>query len=259
MKHDFLDHHSLGDSYFHRLHPGAKMVVVIVLILCAVSIQPGEEIILIPYAVALGLFLLLTKVPLLHSLSKGLKLLPFVLILTIFLPFFKEGKILGSIELAGISISCTQEGVLLFWNILCKSTLAIFFMVFLNLTTPFHVLLKGMQSFGAPRIMTDTLAIAYRYLFVIEDERERMLMARRSRMIHPSRALEWRSLSQLIGMLFVRSYTRGERLYQAMCARGFNGTIVTLHQQSLLPKDIVAVTLISIGALAIRLSAIIWF
>jgi cobalt/nickel transport system permease protein len=258
MKHDFLDHHSLGDSFFHRLHPGAKMVMVVVLILCTVSIQPGEEVFLIPYALALGLFLVLTKVPILHSLSKGIKLLPFVLILTVFFPFFKEGSPLWSMELAGIPIACTQEGVALFWNIVCKSTLAIFFVVFLNLTTPFHTLLKGMQSFGAPRIMTDTLAIAYRYLFVIEDERERMLMARRSRMIHPSRALEWRSLSQLIGMLFVRSYNRGERLYQAMCARGFTGTIVTLHHQPLLPKDIVAVSLISICALAMRISAM-WF
>lgn len=258
MKHDFLDHHSLGDSFFHRLHPGAKMVMVVLFIFCIVSIQPGQGFFFIPYAVVLLLFLILTQVPLTHSLSKGMKLLPFVLILTIFLPFFKEGKVVWSVELAGIPIACTREGVALFFNIFCKSALAIFFVVFLNLTTPFHTLLKGMQSFGAPRIMTDTLAIAYRYLFVIEDERERMLMARRSRTIHPTRALEWRSLSQLIAALFVRSYNRGERLYQAMCARGFNGTIVTLHDRPLLPKDLIAVTLISIGAIAIRISAL-WF
>lgn len=258
MKHDFLDHHSLGDSYFHRMHPGAKMVMVVSFILCIVSIQPGQESFLIPYAILLFLFLILTRVPLGHSLSKGIKLLPFVLLLTIFLPFVKEGSPLGSLHLAGMTVTFTKEGLSLFFNILCKSTLAIFFVVFLNLTTPFHTLLKGMQSFGAPRIMTDTLAIAYRYLFVIEDERERMLVARRSRSIHPTYALEWRSLSQLIAALFVRSYNRGERLYRAMCARGFNGTIVTLHDRPLLPKDVISVTLLSIGAIAIRIGAL-WF
>jgi cobalt/nickel transport system permease protein len=74
-------------------------------------------------------------------------------------------------------------------------------------------------------------------------------------MIHPTRVLEWRSLSQLIGMMFVRSYNRGERLYQAMCARGFHGTIITMHDQPLLPKDLILVTLISVCAIGIRIRA----
>lgn len=257
MKHEFLDHHSLGDSFFHRMHPGAKIVMVVFFIVCVVTLQPSEERFLIPYAIILAAFLLFTKVPVLHILSKGIKLLPFVLILSIFVPFFKEGEVLGTYQLGPMPISWTREGVALFFNIICKATLAIFAVLFLNLTTPFHSLLKGMQSFGAPRIMTDTLAVAYRYLFVIAGERERMLMARRARLARPTRALEWRSLSQLAGMLFIRSYNRGERLYQAMCARGFDGTIVTMNEQRLLPKDTIAVTLVCVIAAGIRLSAIL--
>ena len=255
MKHEFLDHHSVGHSIFHHMHSGAKIVMVVIFILCVVSLQPGQERFLLPYACALFAFVVSTKVPLLHSLSKGAKLLPFVLILTVFLPFFKEGTPWISFNALGLKIVCTREGIDLFFNILFKSTLSIFFVVFLNLTTPFPELLKGLQSFGAPRIVTDTLSITYRYLFVIEDERERMLMARRARMIHPTHALEWRSLSQLIAMMFVRSYNRGERLYQAMCARGFDGAVRTLHDRPLLRKDVIAVTLLSIGAVAIRVWA----
>lgn len=255
MKHEFLDHHSTGHSFFHQMHPGAKLAMVTILILCIVSIHPGQESALVPYAILLSGFLISTRVPLLHIFSKGIKLIPFVLILTLFVPFFKKGEPAFQLDLAGIPVVCTQEGLALFINILCKSTLAIFFVVFLNLTTPFHTLLKGIQSFGAPRIVTDTLAIAYRYLFVIEDERERMLMARQARSIYPTHALEWRSLSQLIGMMFVRSYNRGERLYRAMCARGFDGTIRTLHERPLLRKDAIPVTLISVGAIAMRIAA----
>lgn len=256
MKHEFLDHHSMGDSFFHRMHPGAKMVMVVFFILCIVTFQPGEEVYLIPYAFLLLVGLILTKVPLRHSLLKGLKLLPFVFILTIFIPFLKKGEVIWSFSLGWLTISCTHQGLALFLNIMSKSALAVYSMVFLNLTTPFHALLRGIQSFGAPRIMTDTLAIAYRYLFVITEERERMLMARQARRLNPPRILEWKSLSQLIAMLFIRSYNRGERLYLAMCGRGYDGTILTLTQQPLLPKDIITVTLISIWAILFKICSI---
>ncbi|MDX9753258.1 MAG: cobalt ECF transporter T component CbiQ [bacterium] len=257
MKHEFLDHHSLGNSFFHRMHPGAKMVMVVLFIFCIVTFQPGQERYLLPYAGMLLCGLLLTRVPLSHSLLKGLKLLPFVLVLTILVPFFREGTMAGSVSLGGFTITWTQEGLDLFFNIMAKSTLAIFSVVFLNLTTPFHSLLKGIQSLGAPRIMTDTLVIAYRYLFVISGERERMLMARRARHVHPTPFLEWRSLSQLVAMLFIRSYNRGDRLYQAMCSRGYDGTILTLTEQPLLLKDIITVTLITVWAILFRIVIIL--
>ena len=255
MKHEFLDHHSFGHSFFHHLHPGAKMIMVTIFIVCIVTIQPGQEMFLIPYTLILGAGLFLTQVPIKHSLGKGLKLLPFVIILTLFIPFLKEGRLIPLFRIGGISIAYTDEGMRLFFNIITKSSLAIFSAVFLNLTTPFHVLLKGIQSFGAPRIVTDTLALAYRYLFVITGEKERMLMAREARTINPARVIEWRSLSQLTGMLFIRSYCRGERLYQAMCSRGFDGIIRTLDKPKLLPKDWITVTLVASCAILIRITA----
>ncbi len=253
MKHEFLDHHSTGHSFFHRMHPGAKLVMVLVFILSVVTIDPGDDTILLVYGGLLLVGLISTQVPLRHTFFKGLKVVPFLFITILFIPFLKEGEILwrGSFGLFPISIS--REGCQLFLNILCKGSIAIFCMVFLNLTTPFHRLLKGIQAFGAPRIITDTLAVAYRYLFVITDEKERMLMARRSRLISPSFSLQWLSLSQLIGVLFLRSYERGERMYQAMCARGFHGTIVDIEEQGLERKDIVSAVLISIVAISIRI------
>jgi len=41
----------------------------------------------------------------------------------------------------------------------------------------------------------------------------------------------------MIGTLFIRSYERGERIYVAMLARGFDGEIRSLHQLNLQKID----------------------
>jgi energy-coupling factor transporter transmembrane protein EcfT len=48
-----------------------------------------------------------------------------------------------------------------------------------------------------------------------------MVRARRSRTFSRDRASVWRSSASVIAQLFVRSSERAERIYAAMCARGW--------------------------------------
>jgi cobalt/nickel transport system permease protein len=61
----------------------------------------------------------------------------------------------------------------------------------------------------------------YRYLFVLVEEMERMRRARRSRTFTAGRGTVWRGSAQVAGQLFVRTSERAERVYLAMCARGW--------------------------------------
>jgi cobalt/nickel transport system permease protein len=61
----------------------------------------------------------------------------------------------------------------------------------------------------------------YRYLPVITGEAQRMQRARASRTFSQRRFLAWNTLGTVIAQLFVRCITRGERIYLAMCARGW--------------------------------------
>jgi cobalt/nickel transport system permease protein len=64
-----------------------------------------------------------------------------------------------------------------------------------------------------------------RYLNVINEEMVRMRIARESRGFEATGVSSWRILAQTAGALFIRSYERGERVYLAMLARGYNGKI----------------------------------
>jgi cobalt/nickel transport system permease protein len=63
----------------------------------------------------------------------------------------------------------------------------------------------------------------YRYIFVLEDEFLRMQRAFQSRSLGNKKG--WfltRSFANMVGVLFIRAYERAERIYLAMCARGYN-------------------------------------
>jgi cobalt/nickel transport system permease protein len=62
-----------------------------------------------------------------------------------------------------------------------------------------------------------------RYLDVIAGEMRRTRIAMTARGYAPSFVAQIRPLATAVGALFIRSYERGERVHQAMLARGFVG------------------------------------
>lgn len=112
--------------------------------------------------------------------------------------------------------------------LLAKDTLAFVATVLLVLVTPFPELLRALRRLGAPAVLVATLQFMYRYLFVLTDELDRMVTARRARTFRRSGRLDWGLLTGLIGVLFLRAFERAERVHAAMLARGWDGTVRTL-------------------------------
>jgi cobalt/nickel transport system permease protein len=94
-------------------------------------------------------------------------------------------------------------------------------MVLLSNTTPFADLLRVLKAWRMPALLVTTLSLMYRYLFVLVDEAQRMQRARASRTFTPKRRRAWRTMATVISQLFIRSSERAERIYAAMCARGW--------------------------------------
>jgi cobalt/nickel transport system permease protein len=101
----------------------------------------------------------------------------------------------------------------------------------LTSTTKFTSLLKGLERLKVPKIFIMIISFMYRYLFLIVDELQRMERAKKSRTFGKAGRLRIiKTLSNIAGVLFVRSYERAERVYLAMCSRGFDGEIRTLEE-----------------------------
>jgi cobalt/nickel transport system permease protein len=80
------------------------------------------------------------------------------------------------------------------------------------------ILLKSTLSLLT--LLVTTLALMYRYLHVLAGELERMQRARASRTFQ-NQGGRWRAAAMMAGQLFVRSTERAERIYAAMCSRGW--------------------------------------
>jgi cobalt/nickel transport system permease protein len=106
-------------------------------------------------------------------------------------------------------------------NVTVKSGLCLLTVVLISNTTPFNQLLRIMRHMRVPALLITTIALMHRYLFVLNDEAERMRRARLSRTFIGRRRFSWRTLASVVSQLFARASERAERIYDAMCARGW--------------------------------------
>jgi cobalt/nickel transport system permease protein len=113
-------------------------------------------------------------------------------------------------------------------TILIKNCLALFTILVLASVTPFPRLLAALRKLGVPAVLVSTLQFMDRYRHVLTDELGRMARARRARTFDRRHSLAWTLLGGLIGMLFLRTFERAERVHGAMTARGWIGVLHSL-------------------------------
>lgn len=177
---------------------------------------------------------IVSRVPISFLFKKSLSIIPFVVLVTMFLPFSSGGE---RIEVAGIQLSIS--GLRRFEDVVMKAFLSVFCAATLVGTTEFPYLLKGLEKLKMPKIMVILLSFIYRYCSVIQEEATRMKMARDVRSKGGNLSWQLKTLGNILGQLFIRSYERSERIYEAMVLRGFTGTMKTLNQVQLASRDVV--------------------
>jgi cobalt/nickel transport system permease protein len=202
MRHDFLDRYSRLDSPVHRIPAIVKFATALLLVITLVVVPLSQIPVFAAAAVILVLAAVVSRVPLSFMVKRLLLLEPFVLGVAILMLF-------------------RPDGLTVFLSIFVRSTLCLLTMILLSNTTPFSGLLEVFRRLGAPALLVTLLALMYRYLFVLIDEAERMQRARASRTFTKGRTHVWRLLATVVSQLFIRSSERAERIYSAMCARGW--------------------------------------
>ncbi len=228
MEHSFIDKYSDLDSFIHRLDPRTKFITTLAFILVVITTPPTLWPAFAGYlALIIGL-VLISRLPILYVLKRSLVIVPFVLMIAIFIPFFKEGEVAGSYNVWLWQVSVTYSGLVVLWNVVIKAWLSILSLILLTSTTKLSSLLKGLERLGMPKVIVMILSFMYRYIFVIVDEAMRMRRARDSRNFGGRRVWQMKTIGNMVGTLFIRSYERGERVYGSMVARGFDGQSRTL-------------------------------
>lgn len=246
MKHSFLDQYSEGNSLIHRLDPRTKLITTLFFILVVVLTPVSRWQAFALYFVLVATLIIISRVPVLYVLKRSLVIIPFVVLIAIFIPFFKEGEVAGSYNIWIWELTVTHSGIQVFLNILAKAWLSILSLILLTATTGFSHLLRGMEQLRLPRVMVMILSFMYRYIFVLVDEVMRMRQARDSRNLGGGRLRQIRTVGNMVGTLFIRSYERGERVYAAMVSRGFDGQTRPLEKPGFGQRDFLFVLVLGL-------------
>ena len=202
MSTHLLHDHSRRDSAVHRLPASVKLGAALAVVLATVLLPRTQFAPLWVIAAVLMVIVIASRLPVLSLLKRMLLLEPLVLGVAV-LMLFQPG------------------GGRVFAIVLLKTNLCLLATVLLSKTTPFTELLLVLKRLRVPWIFVTTLTLMHRYLFVLMDETERMRRARASRTFVRGRRFHWHLLASVLGQLFVRASERAERIYDAMCARGW--------------------------------------
>ena len=160
------------------------------------------------FACFLGIFLLLGAVTIWSRLPVG-----FVL---------RRLALLSPLVLSLAVVNAWQPAHRANWlAVAAKSMICLLTIILVSNTTPFSQILRVLQRVRVPALLITTITLMHRYLFVLVEESERMRRARASRTFSRRRQVRWRTLATVLGQLFVRASERAERIYDAMCARGW--------------------------------------
>jgi cobalt/nickel transport system permease protein len=166
-------------------------------------------------------------------LKRSLLAIPFVLA-AVPLLFTVPGPALLTIPTGSqtLTLTITSTGLERLLSILFKSWVSVQVAIVFAAATPFPDMLLAMRAVKIPRLIVSLFALMWRYMFVLVDEAIRLIRARAARSgaiegMKPGGSIAWRAkvTGGMAGNLFVRSLDRGDRIYAAMAARGYDGEI----------------------------------
>ncbi len=231
-----LDEFSIGSSFFHRLDPRIKLAVfapLVFVVALAPDIRVGAVFLLVAVVCVC-----LARLSFQHVVNRLLVVNVFVLFLWLTLPLSIPGTELFHIGPWKI----TTEGIAYTTAITFKANAIFLFTISILGTSEIFALIHALDHFRVPKRLLYLFFFFYRYLTVLHQEYNGVRAAIKARCFVPRTNLHtWKTYAYMVGMLFVKSYERSRRIYQAMTLRGFRGYFPLIAHFHVHRRDIVFV------------------
>jgi cobalt/nickel transport system permease protein len=238
-----FDRYETGESLIHRLDPRVKVVVTVLFILSNVLLPDGAWLaFLLAWGMAMGVNIL-ARLRWDYALKRSFIALPFALA-AVTVIFNLPGQTIFTLNLGPWQLTATDVGLIRFASIVIRSWLSVHMAILLTATTQFPDMMHALRHLRVPQLLVAVISFMYRYLFLLADEVMRLLRAREARSARlpgggGGGTVLWRAkvAGHMVGQLFLRSYERSDRVYNAMLARGYRGHFLTLNPHVMQATD----------------------
>ena len=167
--------------------------------------------------------------------------IPFAGMMIVCFPFIMPGAAVFHLNFGLFTLTATDKGIAHAVMLSLRVFVAVMAVTLLVSTTKFSDLACALRNLKVPVIFVELIEFTIRYIFVLTDEVARMKTARRARNFQCGASLlsrhTFRTLGQTVAVLFIRSYERGERIYNAMLARCYSGQLRSKEHFTLKTAD----------------------
>jgi len=230
-----------GKSILHAIDPRIKVVLATIFSF-VVALSSSFVILLSGFATAMVL-VMVARLDVKEVLKRLAILWGFVVLIWILVPLTYPGTTLIRIGPLGFS----SPGILIAAQISLKSTAILLSLMALLATMPIATMGHALGCLGIPDKLVYLLLITYRYVFVMEQEYQRLIRAMKIRGFKPGTNLHsYQSYAYLVGMLFVHASVRADRVSKAMKCRGFTGRFHSLWQFEPDPRNQIFAVIMSL-------------
>lgn len=254
-----IDRYSDMSSPVHRLDAIVKLPSFLTFVVAVVLLPSGSFRTLAVALVTLLCVALTSRVPMKFLIYRTVVVAPFVVLIGAFNLLGQgldalsgeatsgSGALLGHTWASSVfSVSSPLPPIVAgsgalskFLTMAGKSFVSVLSFTLLISTTGSARLLSAARRMGLPSLLTVATGFTLRYVFVLHDELTRLRRSWEARRLgRLAWLVELRYLGSLVGVLLIRSYERAERVYLAMCARGFDGYATVPSPSSFSRKDL---------------------
>ncbi|MCA9991215.1 MAG: cobalt ECF transporter T component CbiQ [Ardenticatenaceae bacterium] len=238
-----FDRYEARHSLIHRLDPRVKVIITVAFIFANVLLPDGAWLAFLASWAMLLLVQRLAQLSWGYAFRRSFVALPFVLA-AVTVVFNLPGRAVWIINVGSWQLVATDAGLLRFFSIVVRSWLSVQMAILLTATTQFPDLIHALRHLYVPQPIVSIISFMYRYMFVMVDEAGRLMRAREARSARPpggggGGSIAWRArvTGNMAGQLFLRSYERSDRVYNAMLARGYQGHLLTINQHQMKRQD----------------------
>lgn len=170
------------------------------------------------------ILILMSHISLKYALKRIALILPFGGVIALFQLFIREGTVIYTMP---FGLEITQQGLDFGLLLLSRIIVCVTAIVLLSSVTPMQELINSARKLGVPREFSMLLSLTLRYLFLFYEELGRIRNAQKTRCFDirsKKTAYMWRlrKVGETIGMMFLRSYEQGEKVYFSMLSRGYS-------------------------------------
>jgi cobalt/nickel transport system permease protein len=134
--------------------------------------------------------------------------------------------LIGPRDVLFLGMPLSRAGLIALRSIAVKATLAVTAMTLLAASTHVADLLAALRLLKVPAVLVMLVGVTHRYLFLLADEAGRLKRAADVRGYGGRWLWHAGTIGRMVGVLFLGSYERGERVHAAMLARGFDGLML---------------------------------